>query len=109
MIQEDLALETNQDHLQKEDQTDHQEMEIKKALVLKGRKVSLKKMILGQLVLQITQNILDKNHQKALQITKEREKALVLRGRKNLKAEATDLKVLHLKNIVKKELRFKTF
>jgi len=34
---------------------------------------------------------------------------LVLKGEKNLKVEATDLKVLPLKNIAKKELKSKTF
>jgi len=64
-IKKDLALETNQVHLEEEDQIDHQEME--------------------------------------------REKVLVLKGEKNLKVEATDLKVLPLKNIAKKELNSKTF
>ena len=38
-----------------------------------------------------------------------RKKALVLKERKNLKAEIVDLKTLVLKNIVKKELNLKTF
>ena len=38
-----------------------------------------------------------------------KKKALVLKGEKNLKVEATDLKVLPLKNIAKKELKSKTF
>ena len=108
MIQKSLALETSHVHLQKEDQIGHQEMERKKVLVLKGRKVSSKKVIQSQLALQITQNTSEKNHQEILQM-KERKKFLVLRERKNLKVEATGLKVLPLKNIVKKELKFKTF
>ena len=89
-------------------ETDHQEMERKKALVSKEKKVSLKKMIQNQLALQITQNILVKKHPKILQ-TREKKKALLLKERKNLKAEVTDLKVLPSKNIVKKELKFKIF
>ena len=108
MIQESLALETNQVHLEEEDQIDHQEMEREKVLVLKERKVSSKKINQNQLAIQITQNTLEKNHQKILQkIVKK--KALVLKGEKNLKVEATDLKVLPLKNIAKKELKSKTF
>jgi len=38
-----------------------------------------------------------------------KKKALVLKGEKNLKVEATDLKVLSLKNITEKELKSKTF
>ena len=38
-----------------------------------------------------------------------KKKALVLMGRKSLKAEVIDPKVLPSKNIVKKELKFKTF
>jgi hypothetical protein len=38
-----------------------------------------------------------------------KKKVLVLKKRKNLKVEMTDPKVLRLKNIVKKELKFKTF
>ena len=83
-------------------------MEKKKVLALRGRKVSSKKMIQNQLVSQITQNTLEKNHQKIIQM-KKRKKVLVLRRRKNLKVEAADLKILSLKNIVKKELKFKTF
>ena len=103
MIQESLALETNQVHLEEEDQIDHQEMEREKVLVSKGRKVFSKRMIQNQLAIQITQNILEKNHQKILRKTVKK-KTLVLKGEKNLKVEATDLKVLPLKNIAKKEL-----
>ena len=39
----------------------------------------------------------------------QRKKVLVLKERKNLKAEITDLKTLALKNIVKKELDLKIF
>jgi hypothetical protein len=83
-------------------------MEREKVLVLKGRKVSSKKINQNQLAIQITQNTLKKNHQKFLQKTVKK-KALVLKGEKNLKVEETDLKVLSLKNIVKKELKSKTF
>ena len=38
-----------------------------------------------------------------------RKKAYVLRGKKNLKVEAIDLKPLPLKSIVKKGLKSKTF
>ena len=38
-----------------------------------------------------------------------KEKALVLKGRKNLKVETTDLKTSPSKNIAKKELKFKIF
>jgi len=38
-----------------------------------------------------------------------KKKALVLKGEKNLKAEVTDLKVLLLKNIAKKELKSRLF
>ena len=94
--------------MEEEDQIEHQEMEREKILVLKGRKVFSKKINQNQLAIQITQNTLEKNHQKILQqIVKK--KALVLKGEKNLKVEATDLKVLPLKNIAKKELRSKTF
>ena len=65
-------------------------------------------MIQGQIVLQIIQNILEKKHQRILPI-KEKKKALDLKVRKNLKVEMIDLKILHLKNIVKKELKFKIF
>ena len=40
---------------------------------------------------------------------REKKKALVLKERKSLKVEVTDLKVLPLKNIVKKELKSKIF
>ena len=62
-------METNQVkvHLEEEDQIDHQEMEREKVLVLKGRKVSSKKINQNQLAIQITQNTLEKNHQKILQ------------------------------------------
>ena len=60
-------METNQVHLGEEDQIDHQEMEREKVLVLKGRKVSSKKINQNQLAIQITQNTLEKNHQKILQ------------------------------------------
>ena len=83
-------------------------MEREKVLVLKERKVSSKKINQNQLAIQITRNTLEKNHQKILQKTVKK-KSLVLKGEKNLKVEATDLKVLPLKNIAKKELKSKTF
>ena len=70
-IKKNLALETNQVHLEEEkeeeDQIDHQEMEREKVLVLKGRKVFSKKINQNQLAIQITQNTLEKNHQKIIQ------------------------------------------
>ena len=65
-------------------------------------------MIQNLLASQTTQNILEENHLIILQM-KERKKVLVLKERKNLKVEMIDLKVLHSKNIVKKELKSKTF
>jgi hypothetical protein len=40
---------------------------------------------------------------------RQKRKGLVLKERKGLKVEVTDLKVLPLKNIVKKELKFRIF
>ena len=66
MMKKDLDLVINQNHLVEEDQIDHQEIMTvrKKALVLKVRKVSLKKIetTQSQLALQIIQNILVKSH-----------------------------------------------
>ena len=60
------------------------------------------------MVLQTIQSILKKNLQKIhLQI--QRKKVLVLKVRKNLRVEIVDLKILALKNIVKKELDPKIF
>ena len=53
-------METNQVHLEEEDQIDHQEMEREKVLVLEERKISLKKINQNQQAIQITQNILVK-------------------------------------------------
>jgi hypothetical protein len=39
----------------------------------------------------------------------EKKKVLALKVRKNLKVETVDLKILHLKNIVKKEDNLKIF
>ena len=108
MIQKSPALVINQNHLGEEDQIDHQEMARKKASDLKGKKVSLKKMIQNQLASQTIQNTLERNHLKILQM-REKKKALCLKVRKSLKVEVTDLKVLLLRNIVKKELKSKTF
>ena len=76
----------------------------KKTLVLRERKNFLKRKMQSHLDLQIILNILEKNLQKMQKV-----KNLVLRERKNLKAEAADLKNLYLKNIVKKEDNFKIF
>ena len=76
-------------------------MERKKVLVLKENQVFQKKKNLDHLALQIIQNILEKNHQTIQQkILKKRDQGL--RERKNLKIEIVDLKILLLKNIVKK-------
>ena len=92
----------------KVDQIDHQEMERKKVLVLKGNQVLLKKKRQNQLVLQTTQSTLEKNRQKIFLLMMKK-KALDLRVRKNLKVEIADLKTLALKNTVKKELNLKIF
>ena len=96
-------------------------MERKKVLALKGnqvleinhqemerKKVLLKKMPANHMALQIIQNTSKKNLQK-IHLLMERKKFLVLKGRKNLKAEIVDLKILPLKNIVKKKLNPKIF
>jgi hypothetical protein len=59
-------------------------------------------------VLQIIQSILEKNLQKT-HLQKMKKKALDLKVRKNLKVETVDLKTLHLKNTVKRELVPKIF
>jgi len=87
----------------KVDQTSHQEMERKKVLVLKENQVLLKKINQKQMVLQTIQSILKENPQK-IHLQTQRKKVLVLKERKNLKVEIADLKTLHLKNIVKREL-----
>ena len=92
----------------KVDQTSHQEMEEKKVLVLKENQVLLKKINQDQMVLQTIQSILKENPQK-IYLQTQRKKVLVLKERKNLKAEIADLKTLALKNIVKKELDPKIF
>jgi hypothetical protein len=77
-------------------------------LGLRGNQVLQKKNKQNLQVLQIIQSILEKNLQKThLQIMKK--KALDLKARKNLKVETVDLKILHLKNIVKKEDNSKIF
>ena len=60
------------------------------------------------MVLQIIQSISTENPQK-IHLQTQRKKVLVLKERKNLKVEITDLKTLALKNIVKKELDSKIF
>jgi hypothetical protein len=83
-------------------------MERKKVLVLKENQVLLKKINQNQMVLQTIQSILKENPQK-IHLQTQRKKVLVLKERKNLKAEIADLKTLALKNIVKKELDPKIF
>jgi len=84
------------------------EKERKKVLALKKNQISQKKMNQSQLALQTIQSILVKNLQK-IYIQIQKKKTLVLCEGKNLKVEATDLKTLALKNIVKKEQKFKFF
>ena len=60
------------------------------------------------MALQIIRNILEENLLKVYLQTQIK-KALILRERKNLRAEIVDLKVLVLKNIVKKEINPKIF
>ena len=83
-------------------------MERKKVLALKENQVLQKKTIQNQMALQTIQNILEKNLQKVL-LPIQRKKALVLGERKNLRAEIADLRVLALKNLVKKEINLKIF
>ena len=91
----------------KEGLIDHQEMERKKALVTKENLVLPKKITQNPLVLQTILNILEKKHLKIRQPMKKIAQALV--KRRSLKVEATDLKTLPLKNIVKKDLKLKIF
>ena len=65
-------------------------------------------MLRNLLVSQIIQNTLEKKHLK-VHLLMEKKKALVLMERRSLKAEVIDLKVSPSKNIVKKELKPKTF
>ena len=65
-------------------------------------------MMKKQLALQIIPSILEENLQKT-HLQTQRKKVLVLKERKNLKVEIADLKILALKNIVKKELNLKIF
>jgi len=51
---------------------------------------------------------LEENHQKT-HLQTQRKKALVIKGRKNLRTEIADLKNLPLKNIIKKELNIRIF
>ena len=60
------------------------------------------------MVLQIIQSISIENPQK-IHLQTQRKKVLVLKERKNLKAEIVGLKTLALKNTVKKELNLKIF
>ena len=83
-------------------------MERKKVSVTKENLVLQKKITRNLLVSQIIQNILEKKHLKVHPLV-ERKKALVLMEKRSLKVEATDLKASPSKNIVKKELKSKTF
>jgi len=101
-------LEINQNHLVMEDLVHHQEMERKKVSVTKENLVLQKKITQNLLVSQIIQNTLEKKHLKVHPLV-ERKKALVLMEKRSLKVEAIDLKASPSKNIVKKELKSKTF
>jgi len=65
-------------------------------------------MTQNHLVLLTTLSTLVENLQK-IRLQIQRKKTLVLRERKNLRAEIADLKTLALKNTVKKELNLKIF
>jgi ATP-dependent RNA helicase DeaD len=107
-LKENQVSEINLNLLAKIDQIDLQEMEKKNLLALKENQVLQKKIIQNLQVLQIIQSILEKNLQKTY-LQKMKKKALDLKVRKNLKIETVDLKTLHLKNIVKRELVPKIF
>jgi hypothetical protein len=107
-LKENQVLEINQNLIISTDHKDHQEMERKKVLALKENQVLPKKIIRNHLALQIIRNILEENLLKVYLQTQIK-KALILRERKNLRAEIVDLKVLVLKNIVKKEINLKIF
>jgi len=83
-----------------EDQTILQEMVKEKVLTLKkGRKSSLKEMILERLLIPIIQNILAKKEQIIHQQMVKEKNLILKKGRRNSKIEA-DLNLLNLKNIV---------
>ena len=65
-------------------------------------------MIQNHLALQTIPSILVENHQK-IHFQIQRKEKLVLRERKNSRAEIADQKTLVLKNTVKKELNLKIF
>ena len=92
----------------KVDQINYQDKERKKVLVLKENLVFQKKITQNHLALQTIPSILEENHQK-IHLQTQRKKVLILKERKNLKAEIADLKALALKNIIKKELDTKIF
>ena len=73
----------------------------KKIITLRAKKTFLKKNRKNQLDLQTIQSILKKNTQKTLHQMK-KEKNLILKARKSLKAEIVDQKSLHLKKHNKK-------
>ena len=60
------------------------------------------------MVLQTIQSILKGTPQK-IHLQTQRKKVLVLKEKKNLRAEIVDLKILALKNIAKKEPGLKIF
>ena len=84
---------------------------------LEIKRNSLKKMTLenpaleikkSHQALQITQNTLEENYQTTKQQVTIK-KTSNLKKRRNLKIEIVGLKILPLKNIAKKELKFKIF
>jgi len=103
-----LISEVNLNLLAKKDQIDSQELERINLLALKENQVLQKKIKQNHQALQIIRSILEKNLQKT-PLKRMKKKALDLKARKNLKAEIVGLKILALKNTVKKELNLKTF
>ncbi len=83
-------------------------MEKEKVLVLKGKVIFLLKKIQNHLVIQITQNILEKKILRVHQLILLK-KTLALKERKNLRTETVDLKTSLSKNMLKKEEVFKFF
>ena len=83
-------------------------MERKKVLVSKENQFTQKKITQNQLASQTIPIILAENHQK-IHFQIQRKEKLVLRERKNSRAEIADQKTLVLKNTVKKELNLKIF
>ena len=86
----------------------HQEMERKKVLGLRENQVLLKKNKSKPNGFTNNPKYFEENPQK-IHLQTQRKKVLVLKERKNLKAEIVGLKTLALKNTVKKELNLKIF